>query len=132
MSERWSPRGPPRNGTLVRPPGATPGPPRTALPRVAAPPGRWDTPAVPDPHLMLEVAGHEVRLSNPDKVFFPEIGVTKRDLAEYYLAVADATLVHLRERPTVMKRFVNGAAGEPFFQKRVPKGAPEWLQTATV
>jgi len=83
-------------------------------------------------HLVLEVAGREVRLSNPDKVFFPEIGVTKRGLAEYYLAVADAALVHLRERPTVMKRYVDGAAAEPFFQKRVPKGAPDWLQTATV
>ncbi len=85
-----------------------------------------------DDHLMLEVAGRQVRLSNPGKVFFPELGVTKLDLVEYYLAVADAALVHLRERPTVMKRYVDGAAGEPFFQKRVPKGAPEWLQTATV
>jgi DNA ligase D-like protein (predicted polymerase) len=85
-----------------------------------------------DPHLILEVAGREVRLSNPDKVFFPEIGVTKLRLAEYYVAVADAALVHLRERPTVMKRYVDGAAAEPFFQKRVPKGAPEWLQTAMV
>ena len=83
-------------------------------------------------YLMLEVAGREVRLSNPDKVFFPEIGVTKLGLVEYYLAVADAALVHLRERPTVLKRYVNGAAGEPFFQKRVPNGAPEWLETATV
>ena len=83
-------------------------------------------------YLMLQVAGREVRLSNPDKVFFPEIGVTKLGLVEYYLAVADAALVHLRERPTVMKRYVNGAAAEPFFQKRVPSGAPEWLETATV
>jgi DNA ligase D len=85
-----------------------------------------------DPHLILEVAGRRVRLSNPDKVFFPEIGVTKLQLAEYYLAVADAALVHLRERPTVMKRYVDGAGAKPFFQKRVPKGAPDWLQTATV
>jgi len=83
-------------------------------------------------HLIVEVAGREVRLSNPDKVFFPEIGVTKRDLVDYYLAVADAALVHLRERPTVLKRYPDGAAAEPFFQKRVPKGAPDWLQTATV
>ncbi len=85
-----------------------------------------------DEHLMLEVAGRQVRLSNPDKVFFPEIGVTKLGLVEYYLAVADSALVHLRGRPTVMKRYVDGAAGEPFFQKRVPKGAPEWLETATI
>ncbi len=83
-------------------------------------------------HLMLEVAGVEVRLSNPDKVFFPEIGVTKKNLVDYYLAVADAAVNHLRDRPTVMKRYVDGAAADPFFQKRVPKGAPEWLQTATV
>ena len=85
-----------------------------------------------DEHLMLEVAGRQVRLSNPDKVFFPEIGVTKLGLVEYYLAVADSALVHLRGRPTVMKRYVDGAAGEPFFQKRVPNGAPEWLETATI
>ncbi|MEW6582646.1 MAG: non-homologous end-joining DNA ligase [Actinomycetota bacterium] len=84
------------------------------------------------PHVMLQAAGREVRLSNPGKVFFPETGVTKLGLAEYYLAVADAALVHLRERPTVLKRYVDGAAGEPFFQKRVPRGAPEWIETATV
>jgi DNA ligase D-like protein (predicted polymerase) len=80
----------------------------------------------------IEVAGREVRLSNPAKVFFPEAGHTKLDLANYYVEVADAALIHLRERPTTMKRFVDGAAGEFFFQKRVPKGSPEWLQTATV
>jgi bifunctional non-homologous end joining protein LigD len=83
-------------------------------------------------HETLEIAGHEVRLSNPEKVFFPEAGYTKRDLLEYYLKAADGALLHLRERPTVLKRFVDGAAGEPFFQKRVPKNAPEWLETATV
>jgi DNA ligase D len=82
--------------------------------------------------VMLEAAGHEVRLSNPGKVYFPEAGHTKLDLANYYLAVADAAVVHLRERPTTLKRFVDGAAGDFFFQKRVPKGAPDWLQTATV
>jgi len=83
-------------------------------------------------HLLLHVAEREVRLSNPGKVFFPEPGWTKLDLVQYYLAVADHALVHLRERPTVLKRYVDGAAGEPFFQKRVPKNAPDWLQTATV
>ncbi len=82
--------------------------------------------------LTIEAAGREVRLSNPGKVFFPEAGHTKLDLCDYYLAVADAATNHLRERPTTMKRFVDGAAGKPFFQKRVPKGAPDWLQTATV
>ncbi len=80
----------------------------------------------------IEVAGHEVRLSSPDKVFFPEAGHTKLDLAGYYVDAAEAAVIHLRERPTTMKRFVDGAAGDFFFQKRVPKGAPEWLQTATV
>jgi DNA ligase D len=80
----------------------------------------------------IEAAGHEVRLSSPDKVFFPEAGHTKLDLCDYYLEVADAATIHLRERPTTMKRFVDGAAEKPFFQKRVPKGAPDWLQTATV
>jgi len=83
-------------------------------------------------HLLLHVAEREVRLSNPGKVFFPEPGWTKLDLVQYYLAVADHALIHLRERPTVLKRYVDGAAGEPFFQKRVPKNAPDWLQTATV
>ncbi len=73
-----------------------------------------------------------MRLSSPDKVFFPQAGVTKEDLCRYYLRVADAALIHLRERPTVMKRWVDGVDGEPFFQKRVPKGAPDWLETATV
>ena len=80
----------------------------------------------------IEAAGREVRLSNPGKVYFPKPGWTKLDLAQYYLDMADATLVHVRERPTVMKRFVNGIREEPIWQKRVPKNIPEWLHTATV
>jgi DNA ligase D-like protein (predicted polymerase) len=83
-------------------------------------------------HLLLDVAGREVRVSNPGKVFFPERGLTKLDLLNYYLECQEAVLRHLHDRPTVMKRWVNGVEGEPFFQKRVPDGAPEWLQTATV
>ncbi|HEV7460839.1 MAG TPA: DNA polymerase domain-containing protein [Solirubrobacteraceae bacterium] len=83
-------------------------------------------------HVVLEIAGHEVRLSNPDKVYFPKPGWTKRNLVDYYLAVADAALVHLRDRPTVMKRFVKGIEEDPIWQKRVPKNTPDWLQTATV
>jgi bifunctional non-homologous end joining protein LigD len=82
--------------------------------------------------ITIQAADHEVRLSNPQKVFFPEAGHTKLDVCNYYLEVADAATNHLRERPTTMKRFVDGAAEKPFFQKRVPKGAPKWLQTATV
>jgi bifunctional non-homologous end joining protein LigD len=80
----------------------------------------------------LEAAGREVRLSSPAKIYFPKPGWTKLDLAEYYLTVADAALVHVRERPTVMKRFVNGIMEDPIWQKRVPKNIPDWLQTATV
>ncbi len=80
----------------------------------------------------IEAAGHKVRLSSPEKVFFPGPGHTKLDLAEYYLEVADAAVNQLRERPGTMKRFVDGVEGDFFFQKRVPKGAPDWLQTATV
>ncbi len=81
---------------------------------------------------IVEAAGQEVRLSNPAKVYFPKPGWTKLDLAQYYLEIADAALVHLRDRPTVMKRFVNGIQEEPIWQKRVPKSVPDWLQTATV
>jgi bifunctional non-homologous end joining protein LigD len=83
-------------------------------------------------HVIIEVAGHEVRLSNPGKLFFPEPGFTKRDLADYYLECEQAVVRHLRERPTTMKRWVDGVQGKPFFQKRVPDSAPQWLQTATV
>jgi DNA ligase D-like protein (predicted polymerase) len=80
----------------------------------------------------IEAAGREIRLSNPDKVFFPGPGHTKRDLARYYVEVAEAATLQLRERPGTLKRFVDGIEGEFFFQKRVPKGAPKWLETATV
>jgi bifunctional non-homologous end joining protein LigD len=95
-------------------------------------------------HIVVEVCGRELRVSNPGKVFFPGAagdwgedargrpGVTKMDLIDYYLECEQAVLRHLRERPTVMKRWVDGVEGKPFFQKRVPDGAPEWLQTATV
>jgi len=83
-------------------------------------------------YTMLEVAGREVRLSNPAKVYFPKPGWTKLDICEYYMEVAEAALVHLRERPTVMKRFVNGIMEDPIWQKRVPRNIPEWLETATV
>jgi DNA primase len=81
------------------------------------------------PSTEIEVGGRSVRLSNPEKVFFPARGETKLDLARYYLAVADGALRGVYERPTVLKRFPDGATGEPFFQKRVPEKRPEWLQT---
>jgi DNA ligase D-like protein (predicted polymerase) len=80
----------------------------------------------------IEVEGKEMDISNPSKVFFPEIGVTKMDLVEYYLAVGAGALRGCLERPTVMKRFPEGADGEFFFQKRVPANRPPWLDTVTV
>jgi bifunctional non-homologous end joining protein LigD len=82
--------------------------------------------------VVMELCGHEVRVSNPGKLFFPDAGITKLDLVSYYVECEEAVVRHLRERPTVLKRWVDGVAGKPFFQKRVPDGAPEWLQTATV
>lgn len=82
--------------------------------------------------ITIEACGRELQVSNPDKVFFPERGVTKLDLVNYYLECEQAVVRHLAERPSVLKRWVDGLAGKPFFQKRVPDGAPDWLQTATV
>jgi bifunctional non-homologous end joining protein LigD len=79
--------------------------------------------------LELDVAGRAVSISNPDKVFFPHTGQTKRDLVEYYLAVADGALRGAAGRPMALKRFVNGADGEFFFQKRAPESRPDWIET---
>jgi bifunctional non-homologous end joining protein LigD len=81
---------------------------------------------------VIDVCGREVRVSNPGKPFFPDVGLTKLDLVNYYVECEHAVVRHLRERPTVLKRWVDGVGGEPFFQKRVPDSAPDWLQTATV
>src|SRR6266542_5668160 len=77
----------------------------------------------------LEVAGREVVITNPDKVFFREAGHTKLDLARYYAAVAEGALRGIDGRPIVLKRYVNGADQEPFFQKRAPEQHPEWIET---
>ncbi len=71
-------------------------------------------------------------LSNPDKVYFPRAGITKGELAHFYVDCADAVLNHLRERPTVLKRFTGGIESKPFYQKRVPDKRPEWLQTVVL
>ncbi len=78
---------------------------------------------------ILEVAGREVTVTNPDKVFFPTTGHTKLDLVRYYLAVADGALRGVAGRPMALKRFVNGAEGEFFFQKRAPSSRPDWIET---
>src|SRR5438874_1535137 len=78
---------------------------------------------------VLEVAGREVAITNPDKVFFPQAGHTKLDLVKYYAAVADGALRGISARPIVLKRYVNGAESEPFFEKRAPEQHPEWIET---
>jgi DNA ligase D-like protein (predicted polymerase) len=84
------------------------------------------------PHIEIEVDGRTLKISNPDKIFFSARGETKLDLVRYYEAVGPGALVGVKARPTVMKRYPNGAEGEFFFQKRVPENHPEWLQTVVV
>jgi bifunctional non-homologous end joining protein LigD len=84
------------------------------------------------PAEVLEIDGHEVRVSNPGKVVFPEPGLTKLDLIRYYLAVADGALRGAGGRPMVLKRFVKGITEEAFFQKRVPENHPDFIDTATL
>lgn len=81
------------------------------------------------PAIELAVGERTIRLSNPDRVYFPEHGWTKLDLANYYLAVGDGIVRALRERPCMLHRFPEGLAGEKVHQKRIPHGAPPWLQT---
>ncbi|HEX3244895.1 MAG TPA: DNA polymerase domain-containing protein [Chloroflexota bacterium] len=78
---------------------------------------------------VLEVAGREVVITNPDKVFFPQAGYTKMALVNYYLAVAEGAMLGIFSRPIVLKRFVNGADKDPFFQKRAPDQRPDWIDT---
>lgn len=80
----------------------------------------------------VEASGREVRISNPDKVFFRSHGETKLDLVRYYQAVEGPILATMGGRPTLMQRFPDGAHGKSFFQKRVPNGAPDWLETTEV
>jgi DNA ligase D len=81
---------------------------------------------------LVEAAGREIRVTSPDKVFFPQRGETKLDLVRYYLAVEEPIMRAMRGRPTLMQRFPSGAGGPNFFQKRVPENAPDWLETTVV
>lgn len=85
-----------------------------------------------DDERLVAVAGREIRISSPDKIYFPALGATKSDLVSYYLEVGDALLNTAGGRPAMLQRFPNGATGKSFFQKRVPSGAPSWLETTTV
>lgn len=87
---------------------------------------------MPGTEIALSVADREVTVSNPDKVFFAERGETKLDLIRYYLAVGEAVMRAMGQRPVLLQRFPNGAGGQSFFQKRVPENAPEWLTTTIV
>src|SRR5438046_10443505 len=84
---------------------------------------------MPKAQTAIEAAGREVAITNPDKVYFPKAGYTKLDLAKYYAAVADGALRGISGRPFVLKRYVNGADQEPFFQKRAPENHPDWIET---
>jgi DNA ligase D len=81
------------------------------------------------PAVELDVDGYAVRISNPDRVYFPRTGATKLDLVEYYLAVGPGIVRALRERPTMLHRFPKGLAGGKVHQKRLPAGAPPWVET---
>jgi len=80
---------------------------------------------------ILTLAGHQVVVSNPEKVYFPRAGITKLGLIQYYLSVAEGVVRGVARRPQIMKRFVDGAEGEPFYQKRAPVKRPAWVDIAT-
>ncbi|MFF5293099.1 non-homologous end-joining DNA ligase [Paractinoplanes globisporus] len=84
------------------------------------------------PATEVEVGDYQVRVSNPGRIYFPDLGLTKLDLVNYYLAVGDGIVRALRERPCMLHRFPDGLAGEKVHQKRVPHGAPPWLETVRV
>ena len=82
-----------------------------------------------EPKKVFELGGREVAVSNPSKVFFSRAGITKLDMVRYYLSVAAGALGGVGGRPMALKRFVNGAESEPFFQKRAPEKRPDWIET---
>lgn len=84
------------------------------------------------PAVELTVGEHTVRVSNPDRVYFPELGATKLDLVQYYLSVGDGIVNALRDRPCMLHRFPKGLPGGKVHQKRLPAGAPEWIPTVRV
>jgi DNA ligase D len=81
---------------------------------------------------VVEAAGRELVVTRPDKVYFPGLGATKFDLVSYYLSIGDHLLNTAGGRPALLQRFPDGATGKSFYQKRLPAGAPDWLQSTTV
>jgi len=88
--------------------------------------------SMPGENVIMELAGRQVKVSSPDKVFFSKRGETKLDLINFYLAIEQPLMRAMAKRPTLLQRFPDGAGGKSFYQKRVPKGAPDWLTTTTV
>jgi DNA ligase D-like protein (predicted polymerase) len=88
--------------------------------------------AVATPAIEIEVDGRDVRVTNPDKIYFPAVGVTKQELVEHYIGVGPGILRALSNRPTYMERFPDGIDGEQVYQKRFPKYAPDWIQTVQI
>src|ERR1700761_5412349 len=84
------------------------------------------------PAVELEVDGRTVRISNPDRVYFSARGETKLDLAKYYISVGDGIVRALRERPCMLPRFPDGVDGQKVHQKRLPRGAPDWIETVNI
>lgn len=84
------------------------------------------------PSVVVAAGDREVRISNPDRVYFPKLGTTKLDLVEYYLSVADGVVNALRERPCMLHRFPTGTSGQRVHQKRLPAGAPPWVETVRI
>ncbi len=107
-------------------------PPRRPAPpaRATAPTRRLVIPA--DNAAVLEIAGRRVSLTNLHKVFWPELGLTKRDLLQYYADVAAVLVPHVRKRAMVMKRYPNGVAGKFFFMKRAPAPRPDWIELCAI
>jgi DNA primase len=86
-----------------------------------------------DPAETLTLDGHDVQVTNPNKPYFSrDVKLTKLEIVLYYLSVSEGALRGIRDRPIVLKRFVDGAEGEPFYQKRAPDKRPDWLRTVTL
>ena len=82
---------------------------------------------------VLSIEGRDVRVTNPNKPYFTrEVKLTKLDVVRYYLSVADGAVAGVRDRPNMLKRFVDGVEKPPFYQKRAPENRPEWLRTVTL
>ncbi len=82
--------------------------------------------------VLVQVAGRQVNITSPDKIFFPAVAATKLDLVEFYISIEDAVMRAMRDRPVLLQRFPNGSSGSSFFQKRMPDNAPDWLTTTIV